>query len=122
MVFATPAKTSRNLREIFKQLNAPKGELGRASLRWSNRSVTDPDRVYARYLKQIGEITKQRDELARHIKTVLDNAAFHNRPVNENAEDGLGHRAKELIDQVKDLAEHEHDAPRTDLSNRPAAL
>ena len=97
------------LAQIFKQLDAPKGELGRASLRWSNRSVTATDKVYARYLKQIGEITEQRDELAGQIKTVLDNAAFHNQPVNEGAEDELGHRAKALIDQVKELAEHEHD-------------
>jgi len=98
------------LAQIFKQLDAPKGELGRASLRWSNRSVTATDKVYARYLKQIGEITEQRDELARQIKTVLDNAAFHDRSVNEEAEDGLGHRAKALIDQVNDLAEHDRDA------------
>jgi arylsulfatase A-like enzyme len=98
------------LAEIFKQLDAPKGELGRASLRWSNRSVTAPDRVYARYLQQIGEITEQRDELAGQIRTVLDNAAFHNQPISEDAEDELGHRAKALIDQVKDLAERERDA------------
>jgi hypothetical protein len=97
------------LAEVFKQLDAPKGELGRASLRWSNRSVTAPDKVYARYLRQIGEISAQRDELAGQIKTVLDNAAFHNQPVSEGAEDELGHRAKALIDQVKDLAEREHD-------------
>jgi arylsulfatase A-like enzyme len=97
------------LAEVFKQLDAPKGELGRASLRWSNRSVTAPDKVYARYLRQIGEISAQRDELAGQIKTVLDNAAFHNQPVSEGAEDELDHRAKALIDQVKDLAEREHD-------------
>ena len=32
------------LANVFKQLNAPKGELGRASLVWSNRSVTAPIR------------------------------------------------------------------------------
>jgi hypothetical protein len=41
---------------------------------------------------------------------VLDNAAFHNQPISEDAEDELGHRAKALIDQVKDLAERERDA------------
>ena len=97
------------LAQIFKQLDAPKGELGRASLVWSNRSVTGTDKTYARYLKQIGEITQERDELAGKIKTVLDNAAFHNKPVDEDAEDGLGHRAKAVIDQVKDLADHDRD-------------
>jgi len=98
------------LAQVFKQLNAPKGQLGRASLVWSNRSVTSTDKVYARYLKRIGDITEDRDELASQIKTVLNNAAFHNQPVDEGSEDGLGHRAKALIDQVTDLAERDdHD-------------
>ena len=98
------------LAQVFKQLNAPKGELGRASLVWSNRAVTAVDKVYAGYLNRIGDITEDRDELAGEIKTVLDNAAFHNQPVDEHAEDGLGQRARALIDEVKDLAEHDHDS------------
>jgi len=97
------------LATVFKQLNAPKGDLGRASLVWSNRSVTATDKVYARYLQQIGDVTARRDELAGQIKTVLNNAAFHNRPVDEGAEDGLGHQAKALIDQVKDMADGRED-------------
>jgi arylsulfatase A-like enzyme len=98
------------LAEAFKQLNAPLGELGRASLVWSNRSVTATDKTYARYLKRIGDITEDRNELAGKIKTVLNNAAFHNQPVDERSEDGLGHRARALIDQVKDMADHgDHD-------------
>ena len=86
------------LANVFKQLNAPKGELGRASLVWSNRSVTATDNVYARYLQQIADVTQDRDQLAGQIKTVLNNAAFHNHPVDERAEDGLGHRARALIE------------------------
>jgi arylsulfatase A-like enzyme len=97
------------LAQVFKQLNAPKGALGRASLVWSNRSVTADDKTYARYLKQIADITEDRDELAAKIKTVLNNAAFHNQPVGEGAEDGLGNRARQIIDEVKDLAERDHD-------------
>jgi hypothetical protein len=95
------------LAQVFKQLDAPKGQLGRASLVWSNRSVTSTDKVYARYLKQISDITEDRDELASQIRTVLNNAAFHTRPVDEGSEDGLGHRAKALIDQVTDLAQRD---------------
>jgi hypothetical protein len=100
------------LAQVYKQLNAPKGELGRASLVWANRSVTSVstgDQTYMRYLKRIADITDDRDELAGKIKTVLDNAAFHNQPVGEGAEDGLGNRARRLIDEVKDLAERDHD-------------
>jgi hypothetical protein len=97
------------LARVFKQLDAPKGDLGRASLVWSNRSVTATDKIYARYLKRIGDITEDRDELAGKIKTVLNNASFHNQPVDEAAEDGLGRRARALIDRVKDMAEHDRE-------------
>jgi hypothetical protein len=95
------------LARVYKQLNAPKGQLGRASLVWSNRSVTSTDKTYARYLKKIGDITAERDDLAGKIKTVLNNAAFGRQPVDEGSEDGLGHRAQQLIDRVKDLADHD---------------
>jgi hypothetical protein len=96
-----------DLAQVYKQLNAPLGQLGRASLVWSNRSVTSTDKAYARYLKQIGEITEERNELASQLKTVLNNAEFHGQPVGEGNEDGLRNRAKALIDKVSDLAEHD---------------
>ena len=96
-----------DLAQVYKQLNAPLGQLGRASLVWSNRSVTSTDKAYARYLKQIDEITEQRNELASQLKTVLNNAEFHGQPVGEGNEDGLRNRAKALIDKVSDLAEHD---------------
>jgi len=49
-----------DLAEVYKQLNAPLGELGRASLVYANRSVTDVDKAYARYLGKIADITSQR--------------------------------------------------------------
>ena len=95
------------LAEVYKQLNAPLGRLGRTSLVYANRSVTSDDKTYARYLKKIGDITAERDELAGQIKSVLNGAAFGNNPVSEGAEDGLGHRARSLIDRVEDLAERD---------------
>ncbi len=100
------------LAQTYKQLNAPLGELGRASLVYANRSVTDVDKAYARYLTKISDITNQRNSLASDIKIVLDAAAFGNQPVDEGSEDGLGHRARALIDRVKDLAEREDRAER----------
>jgi hypothetical protein len=60
-------------------------------------------------LNRIGQITQERDELADQIKTVLNAPAFNNRPFDEGAENGLGHRAEALINQVKDLAEQDRD-------------
>jgi hypothetical protein len=98
------AEDFKELARVFKQLNAPKGRLGRASLVWSNRSITSSDKVYASYLKRIGEITEQRNKLAGQIKTVLNNAEFHDKAVDEFAQIDLTVRAKILIDQVEDLA------------------
>jgi hypothetical protein len=97
------------LAEAYKQLNAPLGKLGRKSLVFANRSVTSDDATYARYLTKIGDITAKRDALAGQIKTALNGAAFNHQPVGEGTEDGLGHRARNLIDRVEDLAEREHD-------------
>jgi hypothetical protein len=93
------------LAEVFKQLNAPKGELGRASLVYANRSITSIDKIYDRYLDKIADITTRRNDIATSIKLVLEGAEFNDQPVDEGSEDGLGHKARELIDQVKDLAE-----------------
>ncbi len=97
------------LAEDYKQLNAPLGKLGRKSLVYANRSVTSDDKTYAKYLKKIADITNQRDALANQIKTALNGAAFNHQPVHEGDEDGLGHRARALIDQVEDLAGQDHD-------------
>jgi hypothetical protein len=102
------------LAETYKQLNAPLGELGRASMKYANRSVTDVDTVYARYLAEIAEITTARDQLAGAIKAALDAAAFGNHPIDKDGEDGLGQRARALIDRVDDLAEREDHAERDD--------
>jgi hypothetical protein len=102
------------LAEVYKQLNAPLGELGRASMKYANRSVTNIDSVYARYLAKIADITTKRDQLAGDIKAELDAAAFGNQPVDEGGEDGLGRRAKALIERVEDLAEREDRAERDD--------
>ncbi len=95
------------LAEVYKQLNAPLGELGRASMVLANRGVTGSDKTYERYLETIGGITTERDQLANQIKTALNNAAFANQPVNEFSELGLDIRARLLIDSVNVLAGHE---------------
>jgi len=40
---------------------------------------------------------------------MLDNAAFHNRPVDEDTKDGVRNHARAMIDEVKDLAQGDHD-------------
>jgi hypothetical protein len=91
------------LARVYKQLNAPLGSVGLNSLKISNRAITSDDTTYAKYLKQIGDITVARDQLATQIMTVLNAAAFK-KSKGELHDDDLVERAKRLIDQVEDLA------------------
>jgi len=88
------------LANVYKQLNAPLGSLGRNSLAFANQSITSDDATYANYLATIGAITASRDELAGQIKLLLDGAAFGDQPINENQQRALGGQAQQLIDQV----------------------
>lgn len=97
------------LAQVYKQLNAPLGRLGRKSLVYANRSVTADDATYMRYLVKIGDITAQRNSLAAQIKVALNGAAFNHQPVDEGTEGGLSHRARALIDRVEDMAEQKDD-------------
>jgi hypothetical protein len=92
------------LAKVYKQLNAPVGELGHASMIFANRSVTSDDKTYARYLKTIGDITNDREQLGSQMRTALSGAAFDNQGVNEFAELGLDIKGQLLIDSVNLLA------------------
>jgi hypothetical protein len=96
------------LAAAYKQLNAPLGELGLASLAYANSSVPSDDKTYARYLSKIGNITAERDALASEIKKVLTDAAFSNRPVDLGSAISLDVRARELIERVRLLADLAH--------------
>ncbi len=96
------------LAQIYKQLNAPLGQLGRNSLVWANQAITGSDASYARFGARISQVTAARDQLAGEIKTVLNNAEFHNQPVDPFALANLEVRARILIEQVKIESELAH--------------
>jgi hypothetical protein len=94
------------LAQAYKQINATKGSVGVNSLVYANRAISGDDATYAQYLATIGAITTERDALASQIITLLDGAAFKNKPIrwNDTAED-LVEQAWKLVDKVEDLAE-----------------
>jgi hypothetical protein len=93
------------LARVYKQLNAPLGSVGLNSLKISNRAITSNDSTYVKYLKQIGDITVARDQLAAQIRTVLNGAAFGNsKGAHEGDGNDLVERAKRIIDLVEDMA------------------
>ena len=101
------AKAQANFTElatVFKQLDAPVGDLGRSSLVWANKSITGTNQTYLAYLKQMNEIIQQRQDLAFKIRNTLHAAAFADQPVDLGTVDNLGDQAQDLINKVNNLA------------------
>lgn len=90
------------LARAYKQLNAPLGALGKASLLLSTRSINGGDAGYLAYLSSMDNLTAQRNALALEIKTVLDKAEFQRQRVDEEYAERLIERATRLVDRVRD--------------------
>ena len=94
-----------SLAETYKQLNAPLGSLGKSSLALANSAITSNDATYATYLNAMGAITNARDSLAAGMKSLLDNAAFNNQPIDDGLAASLVGSAQSLISEVADLGQ-----------------
>jgi hypothetical protein len=87
------------LAKVYKQINAPFGELSMNALAVSTAALksADPsDATYRRLSDQIAAWTSQRDGLAAEIKAMLNAAAFDNVSIDHRT-------ASLLIDQANDL-------------------
>jgi hypothetical protein len=89
-------ETLTRLAEIYKQINAPLGKLGLASLRISTKALesgsADNDSTYTTLENKLTLINDQRNALADQMSKLLEAASFNNQPINEQ-------QAKDLIDQ-----------------------
>jgi len=101
--WATPPTANKEifsrLAKVYKQINAPFGELSMTALKVSTaalKSADANDATYARLTAQIASWTSQRDGLASEMKSVLNAAAFENVAINHRS-------ASLLIDQANDL-------------------
>ena len=90
-------KTYQQLADIDKQLNAPFGQFGLATLASSTKALASTDPlVYDSIEAQIGGLTQKRDDLAGAIRNALDGAGFRGVKLDDDA-------AKAWIKQAKDL-------------------
>ena len=87
-------KTNQELADIDKQLNAPFGAFGLATLESSTLALrsTDP-LVYDSLEAKIATLTQQRDDLAGAIRSALDGTEFRGEKLDES-------QAKAWIDQA----------------------
>jgi hypothetical protein len=96
-----------NLAQVYKQINAPLGKLGLASLTYANRSITSVssnDATYNDYLNQIGGIASTRNNLAGQMISLLNGAAFSRKPIQPQQANDLISQGNHLISTVQGLA------------------
>ena len=87
------------LAAAFKEINAPRGTLGRKTLTGiATRAVKSDDATYAALDEKIVDITERRDRIAGEMLQILEDAEFHGKSVDAR-------RAERLIDEAEDLLE-----------------
>jgi arylsulfatase A-like enzyme len=86
------------LAQIYKQINAPRGKLGRETLRLSTKALQGDDATYTAIEDKIAKLTTRRDAIAAKMIEMLEDAAFDRKPID--VED-----ARELIEQAEELLE-----------------
>ena len=91
----------RLLAAAYKQINAPVGALGMASLAASTTALAGDDATYAAIESEIGGWTTQRDALASTIGQLIENAEFNGQPVNVDEALSLALQAAALVARVE---------------------
>jgi hypothetical protein len=89
-------ETLHRLAVAYKNINAPVGPLGLSSLKFATAGISSTDARYAKVTQSIQDLTEDRNEIAGAMISMLEGAAFENRPVDEE-------RAERLIDAAEDL-------------------
>jgi hypothetical protein len=96
------SKTTRTLRNVYEQVNAPFGQFAMDTLTASTRAIKSTDEsVYNSIENSIESLTSERDDLAQQIKSAFDGAAFGGRQIKEQ-------QAKDWIDQARSLLDRAH--------------
>jgi hypothetical protein len=94
-------ETWLRLAAAYKQLNAPFGEFGMATLKISTQAINSTDEAaYEDQEAAIADWTAERDALASQIKALLTNSTFNGQPINEQQAKSLTRQAQLLIDEV----------------------
>lgn len=91
------------LANAYKQITAPVGTLGLASLKVSTRALAGDDDTYTKLENKLSALTQQRDALAAQIIQILEDAEFNGKSVDFKATVKLVTEAAQLLDEVKKL-------------------
>jgi hypothetical protein len=84
------------LAQVYKQINAPVGQLGLSTLARSTQALQGDDATYAAIENQLIALNAQRDTIAGQMIAMLNGAAFEGKSINEE-------QARSLIRQAENL-------------------
>src|SRR2546422_2217759 len=92
------------LGQLYKQINAPVGALGLASVKLSTRGLESgsaaSDQLFARTERSLSALIASRDSLARDIESLLEGAEFAGTRPDEDRVADLIDRAELLLEEV----------------------
>jgi hypothetical protein len=97
--------TALELGQLYKQINAPVGELGLNSLVVSTLAIKGDAETYDALSTRLADITTRRDALANKIASMLEGAAFRDASFDSDAARRYFAQAKALLAEMRDLAE-----------------
>jgi hypothetical protein len=95
------------LAQVLKQIDAPVGAVGLASLAISTyalRSNDSGDVTYNNIENRIASFTTQRDAIAAQILVLLEGAEFNNQPISEKQAQQLLNQAQSVLQQMQNMA------------------
>jgi hypothetical protein len=95
------------LAEVYKQINAPVGELAVASLAVSTAAITSDaasDATYTQLENELASLTTDRDAVAGKIAAMLNGASFGGQAIDATQAQQLISDAKALLTRVGSLA------------------
>ena len=117
---------ARKLGQIYKQIDAPFGDLAESALSVSTyalKSDSTGDRVYQNLENEIASWTVQRDKLTAQIKSMLEGAEFDNRDINAEQTERIIREGQKLLGRASfceflpqvcglgfDFDHHDHDS------------
>ena len=90
------------LAQAYKQIDAPVGQFGRATLTVSTTALTGDDTTYNNLENRLAALGAQRDALAAQIIQKLEAAEFANQPLDWPSTFSLLLQANQLLRQVGD--------------------
>ena len=97
--------TLLQLGQVYKEINAPFGELSESALKVSTYAIKSDatgDAVYTKLENKIASWNAKRDSLTSQIKPMLEAAEFSGKAINK-------HEAEQLIDEAQDLLDRASD-------------